>query len=102
MSNLEKGKFGKKYNLKTTKFKGGALKTIRDYPFMVAQTLQMFGIKNDQDQQIIMKHIKNLVKNNKKSKNKKSDSSDDHSDDSNSNSNSGSGGSDSDDVDVWK
>ena len=86
------------------KFKGGALKSVRDYPFMITHTLEKFGIKDDKDQQIIIKHIKSLVKKTKKVKkvkHKKSSSSDDDdvndSDDSNSNSKS-----DSDNVDVWK
>ena len=99
LSGLEKGKFGKKYKLKVTTFKGGALKTVRDYPFVITQILENF-IKDDEDQQIIIKHVKNLVKKDKKSKKqKKSSSDDDDDDDDDSNSNSKS---DSENVDVWR
>ena len=72
---LEKRKYDKKYRLKTTKFKGKALAQVSEFPFMITPILEKFGIKDDEDQEFILKKIEILVKKTKKKSKPKSKSS---------------------------
>ena len=44
------------------KFKGGALKAVEEYPFMIIAILKEFGLTEEEDQEVILKHIVELVK----------------------------------------
>ena len=58
---MENGKY-RKYGLKQIKFKGGALKAVEEYPFMIIAILKEFGLTKEEDQEVILKHIVKLVK----------------------------------------
>ena len=60
---IEDRQVGKIYDLKVVdKFKGDKLKNVVDSPDVVVKILEEFGIKGEKYQKIVMKNIKNLVK----------------------------------------
>ena len=61
LKNIEHGKLGKKYQLKEADFKGAVLKNAKDFPFVIVSIIEKFGIRNSEDQKIVLKHIECLV-----------------------------------------
>ena len=68
---MENGKFGEKYSLKTTTFDGKMLEAVTDFSgvFQLISKLEEVGIDNKKDQEIILKHVQNLMKNDGSSQN---------------------------------